>query len=184
MLARCAGQQGHGGDQRNGCKVLEQQNGEGLATVGRTRFLPFGENLQAKGGGRQRKAGANDGRCVYRETKQVVARHADDQTAGQHLQQAGAKHLASHHPQSLRRQLQANDEQHQHHAEFGDGRHAGRVTDEAQLLRPDHDARKQIAQHRAQLEPLGQRHRNDRRHQEHQRRLQKMVAIHARAPFR
>lgn len=100
MLARCAGQQRHGGDERNGGKILKQQDGEGLPAIRRAGFLALRQNLQAERRGRQRQAAADDDGGIRRETEQEIRRTAEHQDRCQHLQQAGAEHLPAHHPQS------------------------------------------------------------------------------------
>ena len=56
------------------------------------------------------------------------------------------------------RQLQADDEQHHHHADLGGIEDAVGVLDESHAVRPQHRAGDQVGQHRAQPETLEQGH--------------------------
>ena len=68
----------------------------------------------------QRQAAADDRAPPCQSRPSRIARQRQRHAARQHLQHAGAEHRAPHHPQPLRRQFQADHEQHQHDAEFGD----------------------------------------------------------------
>jgi hypothetical protein len=80
--------------------------------------------------------------------------HAQHCSCQQHLRQADAEYRLAHHPQPSGRQLQANDEQQQHHAEFRDVRDAFRVADQAHHRGADDHPGKQITQYRTQLQAL------------------------------
>ena len=78
--------------------------------------------------------------------------------AGRHqLRAAQPEHRAAHHPQPLRPQLQPDQEQQHHHAEFrhlGNGAHIGH---QAQAGGADGNAGKQIPQHTAEAGAAGER---------------------------
>ncbi len=179
---RRAGQQRHHRDQRNRRQILRQQDRERLPPVGGAGLLALGQDLQPERGRGQRQAATDHRRRLPGQAEQHVADAADHQRTGQHLQQTGTEHRAPHHPQPPRRQLQPDHEQHQHHAELGNGGDTARIDDQPQHLRADHHPGQQITEHRTQPEPLGQRYRDHRRQQEHQRGLQKGVVVHAHAP--
>jgi len=63
-------------------------------------------------------------------------------------------------PKTRGLQLEPDDEQEQHHAELGEMQHLLRILDEGQAKGPDRRARHQIADHRAEAEPLEDRHRD------------------------
>lgn len=183
VAVRTAEQRDHG-DQRDRRDVLEQQDGEGQAAMGLGQFLALGEDLQAEGGGRQRQAQAEHHRAVHRLVEADQGHSADHQAGQQHLQQADAEHRLAHHPQAPRRQLQADDEQQQYHAHLGDLRDAFRVVHQAQHAGTDQHAGQQVAEHRAQLQALGQRHHEHRRDQEDHAGLEKTASVfHAQLPL-
>ncbi|MNF72346.1 hypothetical protein D3C84_543220 [compost metagenome] len=150
-----ARQQRHHGDQRDRCDVLEQQNRECQTPMGAGQFLAFGQALQAEGRGGQCQAQPQHNRAVQRLAKHEQRHHANHRSGQQHLRQTDAKHRFAHHPQAARRQLQADDKQQQHHAEFGNMTDALRVADQPQYRRPDDHPGKQITQHRPELQALG-----------------------------
>lgn len=80
--------------------------------------------------------------------------------------------------------LQADDEQQQYHAHLGDLRDAFRVVHQAQHAGTDQHAGQQVAEHRAQLQTLGQRHHEHRRDQEDHAGLEKTASVfHAQLPL-
>ena len=85
------------------------------------------------------------------------------------LRATRAEYRPAHDPQPRRLQLQADDEQQQHHAEFGEVQDGLDVVDQAEHRWPDHDARREIAKHRAELQPAEQRHDDDRGRKEQER---------------
>ncbi|MNH31118.1 hypothetical protein D3C79_914530 [compost metagenome] len=86
----------------------------------------------------------------------IQGQRPQQRSSQQHLRQPDAEHRLAHHPQPAWRQFQADDEQQQHHAEFRDVRDAFRIADQAQPRGADDHSGKQITQHRAQLQTLGQ----------------------------
>ena len=83
------------------------------------QLLALAQDLQADRGRRQRQAEPDDERALPVEPEREA--DAADRKPGQHeLQAADAEHGAPHDPQPLRRELQADHEQHQHDAELGD----------------------------------------------------------------
>ncbi|MNG04470.1 hypothetical protein D3C84_876040 [compost metagenome] len=86
----------------------------------------------------------------------IQGQRAQQRSGQQHLRQADAEHRFAHHPQAAWRQLKTDDEQQQHHAKFRDVRNAFRIADQAQARGADDHPGKQITQHRAQLQALGE----------------------------
>ena len=150
------------GDQRDRRQVLEQQHGEGQPAVAQRQLALLLQHLQREGGRgqRQRQAGEHGGRPGQAE------RHGDGgqhQRGDRHLGAAQAEDGGAHGPQALGAQLQADQEQQQHHAELGemqDRVHLVDRVDEAQPERADQHADQQIAQHVADAQELGQRRRH------------------------
>ena len=96
--------------------------------------------------------------CHGRPSGQRRAGH--EQRGQRHLQPAEAEDRAAQPPQQRRLQLQADQEQHHHHAELGEVHHvARRPAEQPQAEGADGDAGQQVAEHRAQPQPLCERHR-------------------------
>ena len=125
------GRQRHEGEDRDRGDILEQQDGEGEAAMRALQFLALGEDLQADRGRRQRQREAND-EGDFPAKPECHADGTDGQRAGQHLDAAEAEHLTTHDPESLWRQLESDDEQHEDHAELGDVRDLLGVADQVQ----------------------------------------------------
>ncbi len=143
-------------DQRDRGDVLEQQYGERQAAMGRIELLGFGQTLQAECGGRQRQAQAEHDRRRQRLAETEQGNGADHRAGQQHLCGADAEYRLAHQPQALGRQLKADDEKQQDHAQFGNVRDAFGIADQAQGLRPDGHASEQVTDHGPQLQALGQ----------------------------
>jgi hypothetical protein len=95
------------------------------------------------------------------------------------LRQAGAEHRLAHQPQALRRQLQADDEQQQDHAELGELRGRLRLRGEVQDIRANQHAGGKVAKHGTEAPAARQRHRDDGRDQIHHDVLQIVRRFHA-----
>ena len=94
-----------------------------------------------------------------------------------HLRAAKAENRPAHFPEHRRPQLQPDDEQHHDHAELRDVHDiAIRGADQPETKRPDHDAREQIAEDRAEPEPFRERDGDDGREQVDER-LEKAHAM-------
>ncbi len=146
-------------------------------TVRGLQFLALAQDLQIDRGRGQRQAEPDDERAFPVEPERE-ADAADDEAGQSELQAADAEHRAPHDPQPLRRELHADHEQHQHDAELGDLADLLGVADQADPRRADQRAGRKVAQHRAELPALGERHRDDRGEQQHDRVLQETV-VHA-----
>jgi hypothetical protein len=163
--------------QRDHGEILEQQHRErGLAARGRQQVL-LGERGEPDRGRGHREAHAGD--------------HADDQGLlekqrdyghggnGEHdLDCAQAEDRAPHRPHALRVELQAEQEQQQHDAEFGELQHRVRIRDQPQAPRPDRHTRDEVAEHRAQSEPLEQWNGDHACRQVDESLLEKTVGFH------
>ncbi|MNV89959.1 hypothetical protein D3C71_1842950 [compost metagenome] len=88
-----------------------------------------------------------------------------------------AEHRLAHQPQAFWRQLQADDEQQQDHAQLGNVRDAFGIADQPQRLRADGHASEQVADHCAELQALGQWNGDDGGEQEDHRGLQKAAFV-------
>ena len=91
---------------------------------------------------------------------------------------AQAKDRAAQRPHALRVELQADEEEQQHHAELGELQHRLRIRDQAQAPGADDHAGDQIAEHRAQAQATKQRHGDHAGREIHQRLLEKAVVFH------
>ena len=104
----------------------------------------------------------------------AMAMAAEQQRGDGDLGAAEAEDGGAHGPQPLGAQLQADQEQQQHHAELGkvqDRAHLVDGIDEAEPERADQHADQQVAQHVADAQQLGQRrrHHGSRQEQRHLR---------------
>ncbi|MNL12766.1 hypothetical protein D3C87_1336420 [compost metagenome] len=151
-----ASQQRHHGNQRDRGDVLKQQNRKGQASMGAGQLLAFGQALQTERGGRQCQSQAQHDGAVQWLPEHKQRQYAQQGAGQQHLCQADAEHRLAHHPQPSGRQLQANDEQQQHHAQFRNVGDAFRIGHKPQHGRANDHPGKQVTQHRAQLQALGQ----------------------------
>ena len=132
---------------------------------GRRGLAALVEHLHDDRGRRQHEAHAGDERDRRRQAGQDA--DAGQQRAADHdLRDAEAEDLAPQAPQPRRLHLEPDDEQEHHHAEFGDVQDGLRVGEQPQPERADHEAGGQVAQHRAEPEPLEERHRDDARRQQ------------------
>ena len=99
----------------------------------------------------------------------AMAMAASTRAVMRDLRPAQAEDGRAHGPQALGAQLQADQEQQQHHAELGkvqDRAHLVDRIDEAHPERPDQHADQQIAQHVADAQQLAQRRRHHRGREE------------------
>ena len=96
-----------------------------------------------------------------------------------HLRAAPAEDRPAQRPQALRFEFEADHEQQQHHAEFGEVQDVLDLADQAQAPRADGDAGQQVAEHGAEAEALGDRHRDHRGGQVDQR-VEQQAMFHGR----
>ena len=150
-------------DQRDGHEVLEQQHGKRHAAVAQRQLALLLQHLQGEGRRRQRQRQAGE----HRDRPGQAAGQGDDGRAAVAVMATWAPPSAedggAHGPQPLGPQLQADQEQQQHHAELGkvqDRAHLVDGIDEAQPERADQHADQQVAQHVADAQQLGQRRRH------------------------
>ncbi len=151
------GQQRDDRDKRNERQVLEQQHGEGIAAGRRGEQITLGQHRQDDGGGGHGQARAQHGGALPRDAREVDRQHGEHRGGYHHLCGAEPEHCAAHHPQTLRPDFQANQEQQHHHAKAGDGADRVHAGDQTHPGRTDDDARHQIAQHAAEAGAPGQR---------------------------
>jgi hypothetical protein len=82
-------------------------------------------------------------------------------------------------PHALGIELEADQKEHQHHAELGKVQDGFDVLHEAEAEGADHGACNQVAEHGAELEARCERHEQHGRSQVHHRVEQKAVVAHA-----
>ena len=139
---------------RDGGHVLKQQDGKACLPAGRLHQIFFAIGLQHDGGGGERQNAAH-GHAHLPAFADGYGDAGNRRHGEHHLQSAQPQELVPQLPQLLRRQLQTDQKQHHHHAEFGnvlDG--FGFFTGQTQN-RADGDTGHQIAQHRAQAQFFG-----------------------------
>ena len=171
-------QERHQRDHGNGGDILEQQDGKAGGTGRRTHQFSFAQGGQHDGRRRQRQP-----QCAHQRRAPVHAKGhgqgAQPRADDTHLRPAPAENRTAQQPQAFGLELQADQKQQQHHAEFGKAEDHLDILDQAQAPRPDDDAGHQVAQHGAHAQALGQRHHDDGRHQVKQYVDEKAVVFHA-----
>ena len=151
------GQQWDQRQHRHHRDVLGQQHGKAGAPATGAHQVLLGQGLQHDGGGRQRGQQPQDQRHLPAQPEPDQG--GGDQRCGQgDLQAAKAKQAVAHLPQGAGLQLQPDQEQHHHHAEFGEVLQVGGFAPGEAEQGPQHQAGGQVAQHRAQPQPHRQRH--------------------------
>ncbi len=160
-----AGQNRDQRQRRDHRHILEQQYREAELPPFVAVHALLAHQLQRHGGGRHRQADAADHRRLPGEVRQVQQR-AQHRRGDQHLAGAGAEDRTPQLPQLAGVQLQADDEHQEHHAQLGEVQDLVDVANEAQSPGADSDAGDQIAQHRADPQATGDRHRHHRGEQE------------------
>ena len=115
------------------------------------------QDLHDDGGGGQHEAHGGDERHHRRKSEQD-ADAGQQRAADGDLRHAEPEDLPPQAPQPRRLHLEPDDEQEHHHAELGDVQDRLRVGEQPQPERPDDEAGREIAQHRAEPDPLEQRH--------------------------
>jgi hypothetical protein len=147
------GQDRHHGQQRHDREVLHEQDGEGGLAVFAGDLALIPEHLDDEGGGREGEAGANQQRCrpVRQEPVEV---DGDHQGRDNDLQRSQAEQRASQIPQPARLHFQADQEQQQDDAEFGEVAHVVHLGGDegSRRMRPDDDAGDQQTENRTQTE--------------------------------
>ena len=163
--------------QRDHRQVLEQQHRERGLAARRLQQVLLRERGEADGGRGHGDAHAGDHADHQRLAEQLRdARHRGD--GDRHLYRAEAEDRAAQRPEALRVQFEADQEQQQHHAELGEVQHRLRLRDQAQAPGTDRHAGDEIAEHRAEAEPLEERHRDHAGGEIHQRLFEKALGFH------
>ena len=171
-------QQGQGDQHRDHRDILRQQHGKGRPPARGLHKPLLGQGLQHDGGGGQGKDHADRQRRLPEQPHRDAARH--HQPAGQHdLQPAEPDQPVPHVPKGARLQFEADEEKHHDHAELGEMQEIFGILHETQP-RTDHQPGQQVAQHRPEPEPRGDRH-GDHGGSEEDGRLEKKI-LHARGP--
>ena len=154
-------QERHDGEHRDHGEVLKQQDGKRLAPVPRGQLATLRQRLQHERRGGQACPHPNHHRCQpglphgRREQR-------DRQGAQEQLGAAQPEHGAAQDPESRGLQLQADDEEQQHHAELGEVQRVLDFAHEPKTPRPDEHAGDEIAEDGAEAKPLEERHEDDR----------------------
>jgi hypothetical protein len=150
-----------GGDQyqqRHHGQVLEQQDADDFAAVLAFQLQPLGQHLDHDGGGRhgqraaQRERGLPANVHVRHLGHQQPAQPHGGDDGGRHLRHAQPEHDAAHGHQLGQREFQADREHQEHHPELGQDMAGFALFGQAQRVRPDYDAHRQIAQHGRQMQ--------------------------------
>ena len=139
-------------DEGDGGQVLEQQDRKSRATLTARQLLLFGEHLQHECGRRERQHQPQHNRRIDLESQQPGNR-ADRDRARHDLRCAETKYHAPHDPKARRLQLEANDEQQEHDAQFGEVQDVLGVVDEGEPERADDNAGREVAEYRSKAQP-------------------------------
>jgi hypothetical protein len=140
--------------------ILEQQDREGAPAIGRVHVAAILEDLYGKGGRGQREPEARDQRSLPGKQAGEISQARQHGARQDDLRTAEAEDVLAHLPQACRLQFQADDEEQQHDAELGDGQDLFAAADQP-ADRADDDAGRDIAEHRAEPQPLEERCRDD-----------------------
>ena len=136
---------------RNGGNILKQQHRKACLPAGAAEQVFFAQGLQHnRGRGKRQYAARCHGhlpRLPQRHRRQRNHRHR-----GAHLQAAEPQKLVAQAPKHARRELEPDQKQHHHHAEFGHMLDFLRFTPHQPQRGADNHARQQIAEHRAQAQ--------------------------------
>ena len=165
-VIRLRRQKGHDRQQGHDGEVFEQQDGHHALATRCGGVAAFFEQLHHDGGGRQHKTHGCDERH-HRFQPGAHAQRREQGAADHHLRQAQAEDLAPQRPEPGRLHLQPDDKQEHHHAKFGQVQDGAGLAKQAQAEGTDGQAGCQITQHRAQAQPLEQRHGQHARSQQH-----------------
>jgi hypothetical protein len=126
----------------------------------RGRLATLVEHLHDHGRGRQHEAHrANQG-----HGRRPAERHGhsrEQRATGEHLREAETEDVTPQGPELGRAHLEPDQEQEQHHAEFGDVQDRFGVVEQPEPERPDQQAGAQVTQHGAKAELAEDRHGND-----------------------
>ena len=184
-MAKGGAQQGDDGQQGHDGQILEQQDADRPLAAGRRQVAALLQHLHDDGcGGHDEAHGSDEG-----HRRRNPRRHGD---AGQgqprqpDLGRAQTENLLAHPPQALGPHLQADDEQEDDHAELSDVQDDFRLAEQGQAEGTDGDARRQIAEHRAQPDLAEYRHGHHARRQEgrYMAQFQSRCSLGHRSPLR
>ena len=155
-------------------QILKQQHSDGDPAERRCRPALLLEKLHHhRGRGHCERQPENDRGCAGRAQQPTA--DTDGDSRSQELEAADAGDKAAQRPQPLHRHLDADEEQQEHDAKFGEGLDARAILDGeiaqpwivggqmAEAVRPDRDADQQKAHHRADARAVEQRHDQARR---------------------
>ena len=153
-----ARQGGDNGQQRHDGQVLKQQDRETALPHRGVEFFALLQQLHDQRCGGERQRQPDDQRCLPGETSDRQQDAGDRRAAQRDLQQPQPENVAPELPQAAGSQFKADDEQQHDDAEFGKAERRRGIIDQPEHRRPDQDARRQIAEHRAEFQPGEQRH--------------------------
>jgi len=120
-----------------------------------TRTFRAGEVIFREGDAREYRAAPGIAEAEKRQREQHERRHGQ-------LRGAETENRPAHGEEPRQLQLEADDEQQHHHAEFGDGEDGGGIAEEREHAGPDDDADGEIADDRRHAEIARGRRRRDR----------------------
>ena len=129
--------------------------------MARGELLAFHERRENQSGGGHRQTETRDeGRLPGEPERQ---RQGGEHRAGrQHLCAAETEYRPAQHPQAARLQLQPDEEKQQHHPELGELQRGLDLPDHPEAEGTDQHAGAEIAEHRAELQALEERHEQHR----------------------
>ena len=129
------------------------------------QLAPFLQHLHHQRGGGERQAEPRDdggGQAAPRDEQRI---QGDERARDEDLRRAQTEDVAPQLPKARQLQFEADDEQEQHDAQFGHSRELAGAAEQAEGGGADGDPGREVAQHRTEPEPLGERHGDDGRGQ-------------------
>jgi hypothetical protein len=160
LLAR--GERRRQRQERHHRDVLEQHHAEGQAPVGAIEFGALGELLNDEHRGAHRHHAAEHD-AMRPGHPEHVRDERDHRRGAQHLQAAETEHLAAQRHHARPREFQAQREQQEDHAEFGQQVRGGGFGEHSGGVRPEGQAHGHVAEDRGQPEAARQGDHEHRR---------------------
>ncbi len=154
-------EEGHQRDERDRRDVLEEQDAERRTARRRVGLVPLGERLHRDGGGGERQREPSDQRAAPAEPEEAE-RGTEHGPARHELDHAAAQDRRAHGEEAARVELEADHEEHQHHAQLGEVLGGRDVAHEIEAPGTDRGARDEVAQDGAQAQARRDRHADHR----------------------
>ena len=166
-------EQGQQREQRNHGHVLEQENGKGALPVGLLQLSAILQDLQRDRGGGNCQRQPRDDRPAPAEQAEVMGERCDCQRGQRQLGGAEAEDGTTHREQLTELELEADQEQQHHHAQFGDRDDALGSCECREPRRADDHASDEISDECRQSNFTGNGHAENRGDKQHETKRKK-----------